>query len=157
MEKITEDIYIGGITTKRDVEVHGIRHVINLVGRKVSYRSKMFPLMDSDFNNDPLQFLRILQDIDKHVKRRRVPVFIHCAMGMSRSPVVCALYLYYDQRFGTFEDALSYVLEMSRVAKPNPSLVDFVRSQVVPLAVKKRKALPRGQGPAAKRNSKGKG
>lgn len=145
MERITQDLYVGGITTKADVEHHKIKYVVNLVGRKVAYRSKMFPIMDSFRNNDPIQFLRIIQAIDKHVKRRKTPIFIQCAMGMSRSPIVCALYLYYDQRFGTFDEAMEFVQSMSRVAKPNPSLIDFVKAKVVPLAVKKKRMIRKGE------------
>ena len=145
MEKITKELYIGGVTTKADVEHHKIQYVVNLVGLKASYRSKMFPIKDSGFHNDPVQFLRIIQAIDKHVKRRKTPIFIQCAMGMSRSPIVCALYLYYDQRFGSFDEAMEFVESMSRVAKPNPSLIEFVKMKVVPLAVKKKRMIRHGE------------
>lgn len=135
MERITKDLYIGGVTSKAEVKHNKIKYVVNLVGYTLSYNNEKFPIRDGFTGNDPIMFLRIMQTIDKHIKRRRTPIFINCAMGMSRSPVICALYLYYSSKGGkysNFDDALEFVLSKSTVAKPNDEILRFVKYMAIP-------------------------
>ncbi len=134
MERITKDIYIGGKTTGVAVKLNRIKYVVNLVGWPLPYKNDKMPIQDGSTTNDPAQFLRIMQAIDTAVKQRRTPVFINCAAGMSRSPVIAALYLYWSGKgkYATFDDALGFVLSKSTVAQPNYKLIWFVKNRVIP-------------------------
>jgi hypothetical protein len=142
MERITKDLYIGGITTKVAVKYNKIKCVINLVGIPFPYKSDKMPIHDGR-GNDPKQFLKIMQAIDNSIKQRRTPVFINCAAGMSRSPVICALYLYWSGKgkYTSFDDALEFVLSKSTVAMPNYKLIEFVKNKSIPFmdSLKKKK------------------
>lgn len=128
-------MYIGGVTTKVAVKHNKIKSVISLLAVDLPYKADKFPIHDGFTNNDKIMFLRIMQAIDKKVKQRRTPVFIQCAMGMSRSPVICALYLYYSNKGGkysNFNEALNFVLSKSTVAKPNDEILRFVKFMAIP-------------------------
>lgn len=132
MERITKDLYIGGVTTREAVKYNKIKTVINLLGDTLPYRSIKMPIKDGRAN-DPKQFLKIMRAIDTAIKQRRTPVFINCAAGMSRSPVVCALYLYWSGkgRYASFDDAIEAVRSKSTVAMPNYKLIEFVKAKVL--------------------------
>ena len=135
LERITKDLYIGGITTKAAVKQNKIKSVISLIGVNLPYKAEKFPIHDGFTNNDPIMFLRIMQAIDKRVKTGRTPIFITCAMGMSRSPVICALYLHYNSnggKYSNFDDALEFVLSKSIVARPNDEILRFVKYMAIP-------------------------
>ncbi len=135
MERLTRDIYIGGVTTKATVKQKKIKYVVNLVGLPLSYKNDKFPIRDGNTGNDLIMFLRIIQAIDKHIKRNRTPILINCALGMSRSPVICALYLYYSGRspkYTNFDDTLNFVMSKSKVASPNDELIQFTKKRAIP-------------------------
>lgn len=136
MERITKDLYIGGVTTREAVKHNKIKTVINLLGDTFPYKSIKMPIKDGR-TNDPKQFLKIMHTIDIAIKQRRTPIFINCAAGMSRSPVVCALYLYWsgNGKYANFDDAVEAVRSKSTVAMPNYKLIEFVKTKVLPLIV----------------------
>jgi protein-tyrosine phosphatase len=133
VEQITKDIYIGGITTREAVKYKKIKTVINLVGDSFPYKSDKMPIKDGR-TNDPKQFFRIMQAIDVAIKERRTPVFINCAAGISRSPIIASLYLYRSGKgkYASFGDALEFVLSKSTVAQPSYKLIDFVKKKAIP-------------------------
>lgn len=133
MERITKDLYIGGITTKIAIKHNKIKYVVNLVGEPFPYKSDKLPIRDG-VGNEPAQFLKIMQAIDVAIKQRRTPIFINCAAGMSRSPIVCALYLYWsgNGKYASFDEALQFVLSKSTVAMPNYKLIGFVKNKAIP-------------------------
>lgn len=83
--------------------------------------------------NTPEQLINILEAIDKDIKEKGTPIFIQCHAGMSRSPIIAALYLFYNGTFSSFDDALEYVKEKNKIAQPNLDLIDFIKRNVIPL------------------------
>lgn len=132
VEQITDFLFIGGITTKAEVDRNNIKYSINTCSFPTEYKSESHPI-SNDAYNDPKSFIEILKKIDWNVKKGNTPVFISCQMGMSRSPTIAALYLYYSKKYPSFDDALYFVMQKSKVAMPNPELVDFVKDKVLPL------------------------
>ncbi len=144
MYKITEEIYVGGITTAEEVKHNKIKCVIFLSNATTDYPGYNYQIFDSS-GNDPKQFIKILEAIDKHIKAKDIPIFLNCGMGISRSPVIAALWLYHDNRFKSFDEALEFVHNRSKVtlkgveAMPNPKLITFVKEKVIPLLNKTKK------------------
>jgi protein-tyrosine phosphatase len=55
-----------------------------------------------------------------------------CRGGISRSPTIMALYLFYNGTFKSFDDALEYVGKKSSLIQMNYDLVDFIKRNVIP-------------------------
>lgn len=132
MEKITKDLYIGGVITREAVEHNGIKCVIFLSDMQTEYPGYNYHIFDSG-NNDPKKFISILKFMDERTKAKDTPIFLNCAAGMSRSPIIAALWLYHSGEYASFDNALEFVLSKSSVAKPNPRLINFVKAKVLPL------------------------
>lgn len=134
MEEITNEIYTGAKTTKEDVAYHKIKYIINVSGVPTEYKcNDIYPIADDGVGNTPEQFINILEAIDRGIKEKGTPIFIQCHAGMSRSPVVAALYLYYNGTFRSFDDALAYVEEKNKIARLNWDLIDYIKRNVIPL------------------------
>ena len=138
MYKITEDIYIGGITSTQEVSHNKVKCVLLLSDVPTEYPVYNYHIFDSG-NNDPKKFIEIINAIDKHLKAGDSPIFLNCAMGISRSPIIAALWLYHSGKYSSFDEALEFVHNKSKVtlrgveAMPNPKLVNFVKQKVIPL------------------------
>lgn len=132
MDKITEEIYVGGQTTPQNIKAHGIKSVINLSSVPAEYPAEGMPISDSG-ENDPKRFIEILKKIDSNIKSGRTPVYVSCLAGMSRSVVVTALYLVYKKRFSSIDEAVEFVMVKHPHAMPSLELIDFVKEKVIPL------------------------
>ena len=131
--KITEELYISGKETKEAVAHSKIKYCINISGIPVEYKvDEVLSLADSYEKNDAQKFIKVLDSIDRQVKAKKTPVLIMCHAGVSRSPTIAALYLFYNHTFQSFDEALEYVTKKSKIARPNPSLVDFIKRNVIP-------------------------
>jgi len=134
MEKITDWLYTGGKTTTAAIAHHKIGYVINISGIPAEYKvDSVLKIADRGSNNDPKQFVEILKEIDKARKEEKTPIFLMCHAGVSRSPAIAALYLYYKHEFASLDEALEYITKQNRMARPNPNLVDFIKAKVLPL------------------------
>ncbi len=71
--------------------------------------------------------------MDKQIKAKNTPILVMCRGGISRSPTIAALYLFYSHKFKTFDDALEYVGKKSSMIQINYDLVDFIKKEVLPL------------------------
>ena len=134
MERITKDLYIGGVTTREAVKHNGIKCVIFLSDMPTEYPGYNYHIFDSG-NNDPKKFISILKFVDEHMRTNDTPILLNCSAGMSRSPIIAALWLYHSGEYASFDNALEFVLSKSSVAKPNPRLINFVKAKVLPLMV----------------------
>jgi protein-tyrosine phosphatase len=138
MEKITSKIYLGGISTKEEIERKKIKYVINLSTKaEPEYKARRYKLNDNG-ENTPKDFIKILRIIDEKMKEHITPIYISCRMGKSRSVVITSLYLYYSNKFNSFDAALKDTMHKVPAADPNHDLVAFVRQEVVPLLRKGR-------------------
>ena len=59
-----------------------------------------------------------------------------CRGGISRSPTIVALYLFYNGTFNSFDEALEYVGKKSSLIQMNYDLVDFIKRNVIPILKK---------------------
>ena len=134
MEKITDEIFTSGKTSDSDVAHNKIKYVIYISASPLDFKAdEDHPIIDGWGKNKPKQFIEILESIDKQIKARNTPVLIMCKGGISRSPTIVALYLFYNHRFKSFDDALEYVKTKSNVAQFNLGLIDFIKKEVIPL------------------------
>jgi predicted protein tyrosine phosphatase len=134
MYKITEEIFTSGKASKLALAQDKIKYCINVSGIPVDYKvDDVCPIADDFEKNDPNHVVKICELIDRQVKAKNTPILIMCHAGMSRSPIIVALYLFYNHTFPSFDESLEYVIKRNEIAKPNPKLVDFITARVIPL------------------------
>jgi len=131
--KITDELYISGKETKEAVAHHKIRYCIYLSNSPSDFKvDESYPIIDGYGENKPSVFIKLLEGIDKQIKAKNTPLLIMCRGGISRSPTITALYLFYNHQFRTFDEALEYVDKKSSLISLNYDLIDFIKSQVIP-------------------------
>jgi hypothetical protein len=131
--KITNELYISSKETKETVAHNRVKYCINISGVPVEYKvDEVLPLADSYEKNDTQKFIKILESIDKQVRAKNTPVLVMCHAGISRSPAIAALFLFYSHAFKNFDEALEYVCSKNQALRPNPNLVDFIKKEVIP-------------------------
>jgi atypical dual specificity phosphatase len=134
--KVEDGLYVGGmVATPPDVKA-----VLNVCEVKDAYAvkfSKFSPIKDSrpapslDWLKEQVAF------VDEHRKADRA-VFVHCAVGMSRSGMVVIAYLM--QRDGlTRDQALKVVKAKRELVQPNPSFMDLLADWEAELTKGKKK------------------
>lgn len=134
IEKITDEIFINGKTSKLEVTLKDIKYVIYLSASPLDFKAdECHPIIDGYGENKPKQFIKILESIDKQIKAKNTPILIMCKGGISRSPTIAALYLFYSHKFKNFDEALEYVSKKSSLISVNYDLVDFIKKEVIPL------------------------
>jgi protein-tyrosine phosphatase len=115
-------LYVGRGLSPREARKRGMKHVLNVARRKFGPgRVKHFPLVDGA--EDPARLLEAAFKVKRRVDSGRVPLYVHCAAGKSRSPTVCALYLVIAGKKRTFLSALEFVKARREVADPNERIM----------------------------------
>lgn len=137
MQQITDYLYVGGKTAQAEVAYRKIKYTINISGVPCDYNvDATIPIADGYDNNKAEQIICILKEIDKARKEGKIPIFLMCHTGISRSPTVAALYLYYVHDFSTFDEPFGalWILEKTctQFVNPNPKLVEFIKKNVIP-------------------------
>ena len=120
---ISDGIYLG---EQQSVKEYGIGHVVNL-GLEEEEGAVNFHLIDSG-EESPQNLLKAAKIVVAKVRAKEVPVYVHCRLGISRSPVVVAIALVLLKRFKSVEDALSFIRSVYPRAMPDPGLVDRAKS-----------------------------
>jgi hypothetical protein len=134
MEKITDEIYTSGKTTQAALAHSKIKYVIYLSDSPSDFKAdECLPIIDGYGENKPRQFIKILEAIDRQIKAKNTPILIMCKGGISRSPTIAALYLFYSHKFKSFDESLEYVSKKSSLISVNYELVDFIKKEVIPL------------------------
>lgn len=116
---ISDGIYIG---ERQSVKEYGINHVVNLALEEEE-GSINCHVIDS-VEETPQMLLKAAEMVAAMVKANQTPLYVHCELGISRSPVVVALALVLLKRFETIEAALSFIRKVYPRAIPNPDLMD---------------------------------
>lgn len=121
--KVEDGLFVGGFVDKPP----DVKAVLNVCEVKNSYDvkySKFSPIKDLkpapglDWLKEQVAF------VDEHRKADRA-VYVHCAVGMSRSGMVVVAYLM--QRDGlTRDDALKVVKAKREMVQPNPSFMELL-------------------------------
>lgn len=134
MEKITDEIFTSGKTSELKVNLKKIKYVIYLSNSPLEFKAdESYQIIDGWGENKPTQFIKILESIDKQIKAKNTPVLVMCRGGISRSPIIVALYLFYSHKFESFDEALEYVGKKSSLIQFNYDLIDFIKKEVIPL------------------------
>ena len=139
--KIEDGLFLGGFV---ETPPEGVKAVLNVCEAKNNYKadfSRFAPIR----NSAPAPSLDWLRDqvafVDDHRRADR-PVYVHCAVGMSRSGMVVVAYLM--QRDGpSRDDALKTVQRQREMVKPNPAFLDLLAAWETDL--KKRKPVPKSK------------
>jgi hypothetical protein len=131
--KITNELYISGKETKEAVARNKIKHIIYVSASPLDFKiDENHPIIDGWGENKPEQFIKILKSIDKQIIAKNTPILVMCKGGISRSPTIVALYLFYNGTFSSFDEALEYVGKKSSLIQMNYDLVDFIKRNVIP-------------------------
>ena len=134
IEKITDEIFTSGKTSKLEITLKNIKYIIYLSDSPLDFKAdEQYPIIDGYHDNKPKRFIEILKSMDKQIKAKNTPILIMCRGGISRSPTITALYLFYSHNFKTFDEALEYVGKKSSLIQINYDLVDFIKKEVIPL------------------------
>ena len=121
-EQITDKIYLGNEDTARDKEILSKLNISNILicaeGCEPFFpnESKYKILyIDDAIDENILSWLKeAFEFIDSSINN----IYIHCAMGISRSPTIVISYLMYKKKM-KYEEAYDFVKEKRKVISPN--------------------------------------
>ena len=127
MTRILKRLYLGSASDADHLAISnpmGIRTVINVSTEKSERRRPglsylHYPIVDGA-TVEPSVFEKVMTAIARQL--RSGTVLVHCSAGMSRSPVMVAVYLRYAGH-ECFDCALETISELRRLIDPNPVLV----------------------------------
>ncbi|KAF2439963.1 phosphatases II [Karstenula rhodostoma CBS 690.94] len=133
----TKNLYIGGLYALYQtdlIKAAGITHVLSVVDYEpgldkphLSGLKKMHIWAEDDPNEDLLQwFERTSKFIREGLEYEDGAVFVHCAMGKSRSAAVVVAYLMTRYGVGA-EEGLRWVEEGRPVCEPNPGFKEQLK------------------------------
>jgi hypothetical protein len=131
MTKVFERLYLGSADDADHLAVTnpGITGVVNVSTepnqqKREGIKYVHFPLDESEWIL-PRRFERIITAISTLV--RGGTVLIHCGAGVSRSPVVVALYMN-EVGYKNFDDALSELRSLRSVVAPSKLVIERAKS-----------------------------
>jgi protein-tyrosine phosphatase len=130
--KVFERLYLGdaddadGLTLTNPFGITAVVNVSIEVNqqRQNGIKYVHFPLDESEWIL-PRRFERILTEIGKLV--RAGSVLVHCGAGVSRSPVIVALYMN-EVGYKNFEDSLSELKRLRTVVAPSALIIERAKS-----------------------------
>ena len=114
-------LYLGGARKAETLRAAGIRFIVNVTHKRYDGRRRHFPL--SDGYNDPQRLLAVVACLQRRLKRKRVPLYLHCRLGWSRSPVIAAVFLVKRGRFRSFRKALRFVKRLHPPTRPTDGML----------------------------------
>ena len=121
-------LYLGAARRVEILRAAGIRFIVNITHKSYDGRRRHFPL--SDGYNDPQRLLAVVACLQRRFRRRQVPLYIHCRLGWSRSPVVAAVFLVKRGRFRTFRQAMRFVKRVHPSTRPTRGMLASGRAAV---------------------------
>ena len=121
-DQITDKIYLGNEDTARDKELLNRLNISNILicaeGCNAfypnEYKYKILYLDDS-IDEDLLSWLK---EAFEFIDSSKDNIYIHCAMGISRSPSIVIAYIMYKNKI-TFNEAFDFVSKKRKVISPN--------------------------------------
>ncbi|GAM19290.1 hypothetical protein SAMD00019534_024650, partial [Acytostelium subglobosum LB1] len=127
--KVTDYLYMGSQRIASELQTlqsFGITHIINASVECENYFEdhpdhpfvyKKFPLRDESSEDIGAVFSSVIAFIEE-ARSRQGKVFVHCQMGVSRSPCLCILWLMHNDRL-TLQLATSYIRDIRPISRPN--------------------------------------
>jgi protein-tyrosine phosphatase len=121
-EQITNKIYLGNEDTARDKEILNKLNISNILicaeGCEPFFPNEFkykILYIDDAIDENILSWLEeAFEFIDSSINN----IYIHCAMGISRSPTIVISYLMYKKKM-KYEEAYDFVKEKRKVISPN--------------------------------------
>ena len=121
-EQITDKIYLGNEDTARDKEILSKLNISNILicaeGCEPFFPNEFkykILYIDDAIDENILSWLKeAFEFIDSSINN----IYIHCAMGISRSPTIVISYLMYKKKM-KYEEAYDFVKEKRKVISPN--------------------------------------
>jgi protein-tyrosine phosphatase len=114
-------LYLGAARKAETLRAAGIRFIVNVTHKRYDGRRRHFPL--SDGYNDPQKLLAVVACLQRRFRRRQVPLYIHCRLGWSRSPVVAAVFLVKRGRFRSLRQAMRFVKLVHPPTRPTRGML----------------------------------
>jgi dual specificity phosphatase 12 len=94
----------------------------NSIEEKVAGRTWLHVPIDDDYREDISQhFLQVIQFID--AERKKGPVLVHCAGGISRSATLVAAYLMWEHGW-TRKETIQHITAKRNIVDPNEGFMD---------------------------------
>ena len=121
-------LYLGGARKAEILRAAGIRFVVSVAHKPYDGRRRRLPL--SDGYNDPQKLLAVVACLERRLKRKQVPLYLHCRLGWSRSPVVAAVFLVKRGRFRSFRQAMRFVKRVHPSTRPTRGMLASGRAAV---------------------------
>jgi len=126
--KIMNNLYLGQgrITAYATIlEKIGITHIVSIgrtpyesVQKESFCKFELHELKDNIHENLSIHFPKIFNFIRKAIKNNGI-VFIHCEMGISRSPTIMIAFLRANGYFNSLQEAYDYVKQKRPWIAPN--------------------------------------
>jgi protein-tyrosine phosphatase len=125
LDQITERIFIGSSECQPQAEIGAVLNVAMDLERHLDNRLEYAKvgLIDGP-GNCPTTLMAAIFMLHQLLERHN-RVVIHCHAGVSRSPLVVALYLAARSEKMTVEDALRLVKSKRNVTDPAPALIEL--------------------------------
>jgi len=120
-EIIPGRLYLGCARKAKKLRAAGIRFIVNVTHKRYDGRRRHLPL--SDGYNAPQKILAVVMCLERRFARRQVPIYLHCRLGWSRSPVVAAVFLVRRRRFSSFRQALQFVKRVHPQTRPTRGML----------------------------------
>ena len=134
ISKITENIYVGNLSTSTNKELlkkNGITHIICIMSQPTNYFPKDFKYLNMHAYDIPefdLTYLFPVSNtfIDNAVKENG-KIYIHCMCGASRSVSLVLSYLMWKYPDISLEDHLADIISKRDKARPNVGFLNQLR------------------------------
>jgi len=127
MDEVVPGVWVGDCDARKHVEATNIRVVVSILST-AAQRQRLplpavvveYPFVLNDLPDAPIvEVAREAVTVIETAVALRMPVLVHCAAGVSRSPSVVCAYLMQRDRC-SFDDALALVRQRRACAAPNP-------------------------------------
>lgn len=137
--EITPNLFVGGEKSANDkglLKKLGITHIFNLNGlNSPSYFTEDFfyriaDIRDHVFSELGEEFWNLI-NFAKNVITNNGKIFVHCKMGISRSPAFCVAYLM-DTTGIPYNEAFSIVQQKRPIVNINPGFEEQIKSKYKP-------------------------
>ena len=89
-------------------------------------------LIDGGVGNSVESYLLAIDFIKTRILYNQTPVLVYCMAGQSRSPCICALFLYSAGLCKTFDEAMQYMRSKHAFTSTKEEIIEFVKQYVIP-------------------------
>lgn len=128
-------LFVGPARRAKQLRAAGMKAIVNVAYRAYDGRRRHLPLADGF--NDPRKLLVVVACLERRLKRKQVPLYVHCRLGWSRSPVVAAVFLVKRRRFKSFRRAMRFVKRVHPSTRPTRGMLASGRAAALLLGGKK--------------------